>query len=71
MEIIPHACLKTIIRRWMIIPKQVAMTLCRITTKDSYYTVSEMFEVAACTSVKTSTRFLKYILIAAISLHLK
>ena len=55
----------------MIIPKQVAMTLCRITTKDSYYTVSEMFEVAACTSVKTSTRFLKYILIAAIPLHLK
>jgi hypothetical protein len=55
----------------MTILKQVTMTLHRLATEDSHYSVIEMFGVAACTSVKTSKKFVKFFLIAAIPLHLK
>ena len=63
--------LKTIIGRLLTITKQVAMALRRLTTGDSYYSVGEIFEVAAYTSVNISKRFVKFLLIAAIPLHLK
>ena len=47
------------------------MALRRLATGDSHYSVGEIFGVAACTSVKTSKRFVKSLLIAAIPLHLK
>ena len=47
------------------------MALRRLANGDSHYSVGEMFGVAACTSVKTSKKFVKSFWIAAIPSHLK
>lgn len=71
MEKNPPPGLIIIVGRWMTIPKQVVMALYQLTTRDSHYTVGEIFRDAACTSVKTSKRFAKFLLIAAIPFHVK
>ena len=67
----PPPNLETIVGGWITIPKQIATALYRLATGDSNYIMGEMFGVAACTSVKTSKRFVKNLLIATIPLHLK
>jgi hypothetical protein len=54
----PPSNLKTIIGRWMTILEQVTMVLRRLTTDDAYYTVGEIFGVAAYTNVKNFKRYL-------------
>lgn len=65
----PPSDLKPIIGMWMTIPKQVAMALRQLVTRYSYFSIGEMFGIAACISVMTSERFLKFFLIVAISLN--
>lgn len=63
--------LRTIVDRCITILKPVSITLRQLATKDLHYSVGEMFGVAACTSVKTTKRFVKSLTIATRPLHLK
>lgn len=54
---------KTIVARWITIPKKMAMTLRQLATEYSRFIVDKKFGAMVCTSVKHFKIFLKFFLL--------